>query len=87
MTGLIGNTHMMQETTSEMVTRGAALAAEVAAARGVSVVLVAAMEELVRELDEAALPAPLLVMRRIMVPPWLRRQGVGDAAVTRLGSG
>ncbi len=85
--GLVSNTHLMQETTPEMVAQGAALAAEVAAARNVPVLWVAAMEDVVRELDEAALPAPLLVMRRIMVPPWLRRQGVGDAAVTRLGSG
>lgn len=85
-TGLISNTHLMQETTGEMVVRGAALAAEVAAARGVPVLWVAAMEDVVEALDEGALPAPLLVMRRIMVPPWLRRQA-GDAAVTRLGTG
>jgi len=84
-TGLCANTHLMEQTTPELVLAGVELARSVAAGRGVPLVFVAAMERVAAGLELAALGAPLLPMRRIMVPPWLRRGGLGDAAVTRLG--
>ena len=40
--------------------------------------------ELTDQLDAERLGCPLLGMKRIMVPPWLRRGG-GDVAALRLG--
>ncbi len=71
--GLVSNTHLMDETSAEMITEGAALSREVAARLGVELQLVGVMEPLVEQLDREQIGAPLLVMRRLMVPPWLRR--------------
>ena len=72
-TGLISNTHLMDETTAEMVAQGAALSQEVARLHGAPLKLVSAMEAHVAALAPELLGAGLLPMRRIMVPPWLRR--------------
>ena len=74
-TGLVSNTHLMDETTAEMVEQGAALSRELARLHGAPLQLVAAMEAHCEALDTEALGAPLLPMQRIMVPPWLRRPG------------
>ena len=82
--GLVSNTHLMDETTAEMVAEGAALSREVARQLGVPLELVAAMEEHIPALDPERLGAPLLPMRRIMVPPWMRRpQGLTGPEVFR----
>lgn len=73
-TGIISNTHLIAETTPEMVLEGVALAEAVARAIGVPVALVAAMADVVERLPAGAIGRhPLLVMRRMMVPPWIRR--------------
>jgi hypothetical protein len=84
-TGLVSNTHMMDETTAPMVFRGVELAEAVAAELGVGVAFVSVMEEVVAEVDQGSIPHPLLVMGRIMVPPWRRRSGA-DVAAFRLGT-
>lgn len=82
-TGLVSNTHMIDETTPAMVLQGIQLAEAVAAGLGVEVTLVAAMEDVVAELQCDAIPYPMLTMGRLMVPPWRRRSG-GDVAALRL---
>jgi hypothetical protein len=85
-TGVVSNTHLMDETTAQMVVDGQGLAEEVAAARGVPVVLIAAMESVAQKISPGALHHPLLAMRRLMVPPWLRREDQGSGpARFRLG--
>jgi hypothetical protein len=83
-TGLVSNTHLMDETTPEMVLEGVRLAEQVAAELGAPLRLVAVMEQVAAELPRDAVAYPLLVMRRIMVPPWRRRQ-LSDQAAMRLG--
>ena len=68
--GLVSNTHLMQETTAEMVVLGAALTETVAGMLDVPVRAVAIMASLV---DHVLVSHPVLRMRRLMVPPWLRR--------------
>jgi hypothetical protein len=84
-TGLVSNTHLMQDTTPEMVLEGAALADEVATVLGVPVALVAAMGSVVEKLPAGSLEHELLVMQRIMVPPWLRRDPPQAGASTNEG--
>ena len=87
-TGLVSNTHLMQETTLEMVEQGIGLGREVADRLGIEVVFVAAMEDVVEQGATTVLGCPLLTMRRLMVPPWLRRPQTdlgADVAATRLG--
>ncbi len=71
--GLVANTHLMAETTAEMIRQGARLSREVAGRLGVPLCLVGAMEPLADQLKQEDLGAPLLPMRRLMVPPWQRR--------------
>jgi hypothetical protein len=72
-TALVANTHLMDETTPRMVLEGVKLAEEVGRQRGVPLALVAAMATVAPGLTEEKLDYPLMVMHRIMVPPWLRR--------------
>ena len=70
-TGLVSNTHLMTETTAEMVSDGVELTAEVARSLDLPLQLVAVMDGLQDlEIDKQH---PLLVMQRLMVPPWVRR--------------
>ena len=71
--GLVPNTHLMEETTTKMVMDGAALAHEIEGLLDVPVRMVAAMESVVASVADDAFSVPLLRMRRMMVPPWLRR--------------
>ncbi|MFH0900154.1 MAG: cobalamin biosynthesis protein CbiA [Pseudomonadota bacterium] len=81
-TGLISNTHLMGETTPAMVMAGLVLAKEVASELGIRVELLAAMEPIAQSfaqplaqfVNQYKVDCPLLSMKRIMVPPWLRRQ-------------
>jgi len=92
LTGLVANTHLMQETTPEMVVDGVRLAEQVAATRDVPVAFVAVMEGVAEQLRERGveLSQPLLVMRRLLVPPWVRRDAtprVGPAALRDMARG
>ncbi len=69
--GLVPNTHLMNETTVEMVSEGVVLAERVAELLSVPVAMVAAMDSVA---DRLVVSHPVLRMRRLMVPPWLRRE-------------
>ena len=83
-TGLVSNTHLMDETEPAMIEQGLELARAVGRLLDVPVAFVAAMADLAAQLDLARLACPMLAMRRMMVPPWVRRPG-GDVAALRLG--
>lgn len=72
-TGLVSNTHLMQETTAQMVRDGVAVAQEVANHIAVELKLVAVMEDMAGSLQEDSMDYPLMVMQRLMVPPWILR--------------
>lgn len=79
-TGLVCNTHLMDETRVEMIHEGVALAEAVGAEIGATVRFVAAMEgvdEAYVDAMEGAPPYPVMPMVRRMVPPWISplRQG------------
>jgi len=66
-TGVVANTHLIEETTIEMITGGVTLTEAVAAQLGVQVAFVAAMSPLA---DDLRVDHPLLLMNRLMLPPW-----------------
>jgi hypothetical protein len=69
-TGVISNTHLMGETTAEVVTDGYRMAVATAAAAGVPVVAVAVEEALAAELAAAAFACPVFPLRRVLRPPF-----------------
>jgi hypothetical protein len=77
--GLVSNTHLMEETSVEMVLEGVALAQAVGGELNVPLRFVAAMQSLVEPLGDEELPCPVLPMERRMLPPWISplRQGRG----------
>ena len=81
-TGIVANTHLIDQTTEDVVLQGVALARAVADAAQVPLRLVAVMDELADAAAIRTLPEPLLRLHRRMLPPWLQRGGApsGDAA-------
>jgi len=71
-TGLVANTHLIDETDASIVLEGTALARAVAERSGVPLRLVTAMREIAAQLSAEELGAPLLPLGRHMLPPWLR---------------
>ena len=66
-TGLVSNTHMMDETTAETITRGAEMAMETGRRLDLPVVA-AAVQDTVS--INGGLPCPVFVLRRIVRPPF-----------------
>jgi len=71
-TGLLVNTHLMDETTPAIVLEGYEIAMETARQAGIPVVCVCIMKELANQPDLKKIEAPLLVLERHMLPPWKR---------------
>ena len=69
-TGLVSNTHLMGETTRDVVLDGHRMALEAARELDLPVVAVAVDERTARDLPEAELDCPLLVLRRLVLPPF-----------------
>lgn len=70
-TGLIVNTHLVDETTTETVLEGWRLAREVSHRTSLPIRAVAVMNGLAGHPALAAIDAPLLRLERHMLPPWL----------------
>jgi hypothetical protein len=70
MTGLVSNTHLMGETTAEIVMEGYRMAVETSRQLGVPVVAATATDELALELRNENLDCPLVVLRRVVLPPF-----------------
>ncbi len=92
-TAVVGNTHLMEETDLAMARAGAEFALEVAGARGIPVAYVTAPREAlavegwIAAGDERqklimvdGFPAPVLPLKRIMLPPWLGGPAPGSMA-------
>ena len=71
-TGLLANTHLMDETTPAMVLAGYRATHRVSEATGIPVKLVAAMAKHASTFAELAEPVGVLALERHMRPPWLR---------------
>ena len=73
-TGIVANTHLIDQTTEAVVLDGVALARAVAQAAAVPLRLVAVMDELADAPGIRDLPEPVLRLHRRMLPPWLDRR-------------
>lgn len=73
-TGLVANTHLMDETGPADVRQGLVAAAALAAATGVPLRFAAALAPLCAELAEDAAMVPLLPITRHILPPHVRRR-------------
>ena len=69
LTGVLSNTHLMDETTPELVLEGLALARETARRLELPMVGVAAQASLKPGLDASGLDCPVLYLDRMVMPP------------------
>jgi hypothetical protein len=72
-TGLVVNSHLIQETTPAVILEGYQLARQVSDKNGLPIRLVTAMGELAEAPELREVQAPLLRMTRTMLPPWIKR--------------
>lgn len=69
-TGLISNTHLMDETTPEVVAEGYLMASETARMAGIGLTAVTVAWEVASEIDALAFDCPIVTVRRIVQPPF-----------------
>jgi hypothetical protein len=74
-TGLISNSHMIEETTPEVLQEGYHLAQAVGRETGLPLVFVSAQWEVLKETDLAPFDCPVLPLTRSMLKPWERKRG------------
>jgi hypothetical protein len=69
-TGLISNTHLLGETTAEVVRRGLALARQTGERLGAPVVAVGCDEATAASLGDGALGCQVVTLARLIAPPF-----------------
>jgi hypothetical protein len=69
-TGLVSNTHLIEETDAQTIWEGLRLARQVGEAAGLPVVFVTANEDLRDQFDARHAGCPVLWIKRRMLPPW-----------------
>lgn len=77
-TGLISNSHLMDETDEEVILDGSALAQEVGRRRGQELRFTTVERRLVDDVDLERVGSPVLVFDRLMLPPWKRAVKLGS---------
>lgn len=69
-TGIVSNTHLLRETTPDMVLRGYEVAESIARDLGVDVRFVSVEESVADRLDTSSFAAPIFVIKRYVLLPW-----------------
>lgn len=69
-TGLISNTHLMQDTTAEIVMEGLSLARRVSQRRSLPLYFLSAVATVAALLDPTDIALPMLILDRALVKPW-----------------
>ena len=77
-TGIVGNTHLMDMTDAEIVLEGYHYARDVASRMNIPLVFITCETRLLDELDMNIIDCPVLPITRHMLPPWRRRQELGS---------
>jgi len=72
-TGLISNTHMIDETTPEIVFEGYELAIEISRELGLPLQFISARRRTLEGMDTSVFECPVLPMTRSMLKPWERK--------------
>lgn len=77
-TGVVGNSHLMDETDAAVIREGYVYAKAVAKALGVEVKFITCEERLLNDFEEGEFDCPVLPITRQMLPPWRRREKLGS---------
>lgn len=71
-TGLISNTHLMDETTAEVALEGYNMALETARLAGIGLTAITVNGAIAAELEAEKLECPVIAMRRVVKPPFMQ---------------
>lgn len=74
---VVVNSHLIDETSPEVIGEGIALAEEVCAVGGAEIAFVAVERRMLDRFDAAACRYPAMVMDRFMLPPWRISERLG----------
>lgn len=77
-TGLISNSHLIEQTNDEVIYHGLDLTRQVAAKSGLPVMFMSAMDEVVAQLDPKKIDCPVLPLERLLLKPWERARPTGN---------
>ena len=77
-TGLIANSHLIEQTTPEEILHGIDLARQVSSRTGLPVVFVSAVDSVLARIDAPRIPYPVLAMNRSLLKPWERSAPAGS---------
>ena len=69
-TGIVSNTHLIGETTTETIIGGYKLAEEVGKAAGIPVTFVSVVAEVVQRLEQDIIKVPVFALSRQLLKPW-----------------
>jgi hypothetical protein len=72
-TGIICNTHLMNDTTPDVVLTGLKLSREVSVASKLPVVFLSAVTEVLAKMDPESIDCPVLTLNRSLLKPWERK--------------
>jgi len=84
-TGLVVNSHLMQETTPEVILEGWRLARQVSEQSGTPIMFVTAMDDLADAPELGEVESPILRLMRYMLPPWIRPEHQKETKKTPAG--
>jgi len=73
-TGIISNTHLLSETTSETILKGLKLARELRQHTNLPVVFVCVTDSVLESLEPESIDLPVLALNRLLLKPWERQQ-------------
>jgi len=73
-TWLISNSHMIEETDSEVISEGYILAQEVSRATGLPLAFISMRHDLLKTIDVSAFNCPILPLTRSMLKPWEQKR-------------
>ena len=78
-TGLISNSHLIEETTAVEVLHGVDLARQVSEQTGLPVCFVSAVESVLAQIKARQMPYPVLPINRSLLKPWERSSPAGTS--------
>ncbi|MEW6412103.1 MAG: cobalamin biosynthesis protein CbiA [Candidatus Zixiibacteriota bacterium] len=76
-TGIISNTHLMDDTDEATILAGLELAHRVSKKTGLPIVFLSATDEVLERIDPARIDVPVLALNRSLLKPWERKKQSG----------
>lgn len=73
--GLIANSHLIEETDFDVVVEGYRLGVEISAGTGLPLLFISVKENILNKIDVKTFECPVLPLTRTMLKPWERRNG------------